>query len=83
MQNGDLRASAAYHLVRGVPKRNPLCQRNRPANGKIDGAVLIAASIVAAILLRGEPIKKSPKVVATISESVRLARMVLASMARD
>jgi hypothetical protein len=49
----------------------------------MDGAVLIAASIVAAIRLRGEPIKQSPKVVATISEPVRLARMVLANIERE
>jgi len=41
------------------------------------GALLIAASLVAAIRLRGEPITQSPKVVATISDSVKLARVVL------
>jgi len=40
-----------------------------------NGALLIAACIVAAIRLRGEPIQQSPKVVATISDSVRLAKM--------
>jgi hypothetical protein len=49
----------------------------------MDGAVVVAASIVAAIRLRGEPITPSPKVVATISDSVRLARMVLANMERE
>jgi hypothetical protein len=32
---------------------------------------------IAVIRLRGEPIKPSPKLVATISDSVQLARMVL------
>jgi len=41
------------------------------------GALLIAASLIAAIRLRGEPITSSPKVVAIISDSVKLARMVL------
>ena len=41
------------------------------------GALLIAASLIAAIRLRGEPIPHSPKVVGTISDSLPLARMVL------
>jgi hypothetical protein len=41
------------------------------------GALLIAASLIAAIRLRGEPINQSPKVVATIADSITLARMVL------
>ena len=47
------------------------------------GALLIAASLVAAIRLRGEPITRSPKVVATISDSIRLARMVLERIAGE
>jgi hypothetical protein len=34
------------------------------------------------IRLRGEPIKPSPKLVATISDSVRLARMVMEAVER-
>jgi hypothetical protein len=41
-----------------------------------NGALLIAASIIAAIRLRGEPVTRSPKVLVTISESVQLARLV-------
>jgi hypothetical protein len=41
------------------------------------GAVLIAACIIAAIRLRGEEIKPSPKLKHTIYESVELAVMVL------
>lgn len=41
------------------------------------GALLIAASLIAAIRLRNEPITQSPKVVSTISDSLTLARMVL------
>lgn len=41
------------------------------------GAVLIAACIMAAIRLRGEEIKPSPKLKYTIYESVQLAVMVL------
>ncbi len=42
-----------------------------------NGILVIAASIIAVIRLRGEPIKPSPKLVSTIHDSVQLARMVL------
>jgi hypothetical protein len=48
-----------------------------------NGALLIAASIVAAIRLRGEPIKPSPKLTATIKDSIDLARRVLAELGRE
>jgi hypothetical protein len=41
-----------------------------------DSALMIAASVVAAIRLRGEPITRSPKVLSTVSDSVQLARMI-------
>jgi hypothetical protein len=44
---------------------------------KETGALLIAASIIAAIRLRGEPVKPSPKLSATIYDSVELATLVL------
>jgi hypothetical protein len=50
--------------------------------GRGNGALLIAACIVAAIRLRGEPIERTPKVVATIADSVRLAKMVLIEVQR-
>ena len=37
----------------------------------------IAASLIAAIRLRGAPIDNSPKTIATIHDSIKLARMVL------
>ena len=46
------------------------------------GALLIAACIVAAIRLRGEPIKPSPKLTATISEAAQLAKIVLRELQR-
>jgi hypothetical protein len=46
------------------------------------GGLLIAASIVAAIRLRGQEIKPSPKLTATIRDSVRLAQLVLAEIER-
>ncbi len=41
------------------------------------GALLIAACIIAAIRLRGEPIRPSPKLTSTVAESVELAKMIL------
>jgi hypothetical protein len=46
------------------------------------GALLIAACIVAAIRLRGEPIRPSPKLTAVVSESVTLAKTVLRELQR-
>jgi hypothetical protein len=48
---------------------------------KQNAALLIAACIVAAIRLRGEPI--APKVIATISNSVQLAKMVSGEIQRQ
>jgi hypothetical protein len=48
-----------------------------PDEDKQRGALLIAACLIAAIRLRGEPIKPSPKLKATIHDSVQLATMVL------
>ena len=49
---------------------------NMPDDEKQRGALLIAASLIAAIRLRGEPIQPSPKLKATISDSVQLAVLV-------
>lgn len=46
------------------------------------GALLIAACLIAAIRLRGEPIKPSPKLTAAVAEAVALARMVLRELQR-
>jgi hypothetical protein len=43
---------------------------------RLPGA-LVAASLIAAIRLRGGPIDNSPKTIATIHDSLKLARMVL------
>ena len=47
---------------------------------QLKGALLVAATLVAAIRLRGEPINNSPKVIATIHDSIKLARMVLRTL---
>jgi hypothetical protein len=55
----------------------PAVPESQDSDDRFKGALLVAATLVAAIRLRGEPITRSPKVVATISDSITLARMVL------
>ena len=43
-------------------------------------SLLIAASIVAAIRLRGEEIKPSPRLTAIVKDSVNLARLVMSEI---
>jgi hypothetical protein len=74
----------ADSIMRGRPKRNPLCLRKTSqANGRMDGALLVAASIVASIRLRGQEINRSPKLVAVVNDSVLLARTVMAVIERE
>jgi hypothetical protein len=49
---------------------------NMPEDEKQNGALLISACLIAAIRLRGEPIQPSPKLKATIYDSVQLAVLV-------
>jgi len=46
-------------------------------------AILVSASIIAGVRLAREPIKNSPKVNATIEDSLQLARMIWAKIAPD
>lgn len=50
--------------------------------GRETGILVIAASIIAVIRLRGQDISPSPKLVATIKDAVHLARLVLAEVER-
>lgn len=67
-------------IGRGTPAQNPACARGKAggSGAKSEGALLVAASIVAAIRLRGEAIHPSPKLTSTVRDSVQLARLVLA-----
>ena len=51
-----------------------------PDDEKHRWALLIAARLIAAIRLRGEPIQPSPKLKATIYDAVQLAVMVWREM---
>jgi hypothetical protein len=50
--------------------------------GRETGILVIAASIIAVIRLRGEPLVPSPKLTATIKDSVQLARLLMAEVER-
>ena len=43
---------------------------------KTKNALLIAASLIAAIRLAREEIKPSPRVISTVNDSIRLAEMI-------
>jgi hypothetical protein len=47
---------------------------------RLKGALLVAATLTVAIRLRGEPIENTPKVMATIHDSIKLARLVLRTL---
>ena len=87
-QNRPLQRSCPSH---GQPGNCPslnftffVCSPSMPRvdNQRENGALLIAACIIAVIRLRGESIERLPKVVATISDSVRLAKLVWMELER-
>lgn len=70
-------------IFRGQPRQNEQCNHSelqRPKAG--DGALVVAASVVAAIRLRGEDVKPSPKLKAVIHDSLRLVRLLMAEIQR-
>ena len=67
-------------MRRGSPKQNPACLKRKNNQPRTDGALLIAASIVAAIRLRGEEIKPSPKLEAVVHDSIKLTKTVWARL---
>jgi hypothetical protein len=46
------------------------------------GAIIIAASVIAAIRLRGQEVRPSPQLTAVVKDSVMLARLVMAELLR-
>ena len=47
---------------------------------RLKGALLVAATLTAAIRLRGGPIENTPRVISTIHDSIKLARLVLRAL---
>ncbi len=50
------------------------------SDDRMKGALLVAATLVAVIRLRGEPIANTPRVISTIHDSIKLARLVLRTL---
>jgi hypothetical protein len=69
-------------ITREAPTPNQHCAKLKSIAPKTDGAVLVAASVVTAIRLRGQEIKPSPKLNAVVHDSILLARTILAQMER-
>lgn len=69
-------------IARGTPAQSPVCGKRKGNGVRSEGALLVAASVVAAVRLRGQDITPSPKLTATIKDSVQLARLVLAELER-
>ncbi len=67
-------------VFRGQPRKNDQCNRYEPQRTKGDGSLVVAASVVAAIRLRGEDVKPSPKLKAVIYDSLRLVRLLMAEI---
>lgn len=53
------------------------------SENKLKGALLVSASIIAAVRLAREPIKNSPQVVGAIADSIKLAQMILNRIERE
>jgi hypothetical protein len=58
-------------------------QEQPPVPDRMRGDLLIAASRIAVVRLRGEDLRPSPKLKATIYDSVRLAREILCEVERQ
>jgi len=69
-------------IFRGKPQPSEQCRR-KEGQTKSNGALLIAAGTIAAIRLRSEPVHPSPKLKATITDSVSLARLVMAEIHKN
>jgi hypothetical protein len=67
-------------IFRGQPRQSEQCSRRNTPTPKVDGALLVGASTVAAIRLRGEPVQPSPKLRGIIHDSVQLVRLVMSEI---
>ena len=74
----DFRVLFAYAEVMPIGFQEPT-----PVPDRMNGALLIAASLIAVVRLRGEELRPSPKLKATIYDSVRLAREILREVQRQ
>jgi len=67
-------------IVRGIPRRNPMCQRKQPPPTQEDApwkVIYLGACLIAAVrLAREEDWGNSPRVVSRISDSINMAKRI-------
>jgi len=56
--------------------RSPQTERNEGTHSKMDGALLVVASLIAAVQLNKEEIRNTPSVRSAIGQTIQLARMI-------
>jgi hypothetical protein len=76
----DRLAVSARSDVQWEPAPSPECFKRARQSARTENARLIAAAVIAAIRLNREEIKNSPVVHAKISDSLKLADMIVAKM---
>lgn len=76
-QSGDLLPASGFDF------RHIFAYAAGMGDERSKNALLIAASLIAAVRLAREEIKPTPRVLAAVSDSIRLAKMVLASIERN
>jgi hypothetical protein len=67
-------------MFNASPAPSPECFRRARHSARTENAKLIAAAVIAAIRLSRDEIKNSPVVQAKISDSLRLAEMIVAKI---
>ncbi len=71
-------------VFKGGPCPSNNCREHKAGNNKegknVNNAILIAASLIAAVRLNREEIRPSPVVSSKIADSIRLAEMILARL---
>lgn len=70
-------------MFNGSPAPSPECFKRAQQSARTENAKLIAAAVIAAIRLNRDEIKNSPVVHAKISDSLRLAEMIVSKMSSD
>src|SRR5262249_60983564 len=70
-------------MFNGDPAPSPECFKRARQSARTENAKLIAAAVIAAIRLNRDEIKNSPVVHAKISDSLRLAEMIVAKMSAN
>lgn len=71
---------ARQDIRRGKMQPNEACRKQM---GKLDGALLVGACLIAAIRMGSAEVRPSPKLTSTVADSVKLARSVLRGISQS